>query len=151
MTVRVQTEDFDVSAEIDRLTGGNPEIGAVATFIGKVRDNAKEGTINTLSLEHYPGMTEKEMVRIEQDAVKRFNLAASCIIHRVGTLQPGDNIVLVIAASKHRQAAFDACNYLMDYLKTSAPFWKKEAGASGASAWVDAREADENSLQRWGK
>ena len=153
MSVRVQEADFDVSAEIDALTRANHDIGAVATFIGKVRGSA-EGTppasqLASMSLEHYPGMTEAELSRIETQAVQRFSLAASSIVHRIGTLRPGDTIVLVITASRHRGDAFAACEFLMDYLKTRAPFWKKETDASGAGRWVDARECDGERAERW--
>jgi len=153
MSVRVTESDFDVSAEIDALTRANHDIGAVATFIGKVRGGdlgtPPASPLVTMSLEHYPGMTEDELSRIETQAVQRFSLAASTIVHRVGTLRPGDNIVLVITASRHRGDAFGACEFLMDYLKTRAPFWKKETDASGAGRWVDARECDGERAERW--
>src|SRR5688572_27333113 len=147
MAVRVQREDFDVSAEIDKLAAGRTDIGAVVTFTGRVR--ADDGKTAAITLEHYPGMTEDELLRIEADAAARWPLQASLIVHRVGELHPGDNIVLVIAASQHRQAAFEAAGFLMDYLKTRAPFWKKETAASGESVWVEAREADEDAAGRW--
>jgi molybdopterin synthase catalytic subunit len=147
MAVRVQREDFDVSAEIEKLAGGRTDVGAVVTFTGRVR--ADDGNTAAITLEHYPGMTEDELSRIEAEAAARWPLQASLIVHRVGELHPGDNIVLVIAASQHRQAAFDAAGFLMDYLKTRAPFWKKETAASGESAWVEARETDEDAARRW--
>ncbi len=153
MSVRVQEADFDVSAEIDALTAAKHDIGAVATFIGKVRGGdagaPHTSPLVSMSLEHYPGMTEDELARIEAEAVQRFSLAASSIVHRVGTLIPGDNIVLVITASRHRGDAFAACEFLMDYLKTRAPFWKKETDASGAGRWVDARDCDGEQAERW--
>ena len=139
--IRVQTEDFDIGAEAKALTKGRTEIGAVVTFSGIVRDVP-------LELEHYPGMTEKELTRIEAEAHRRWPLQASLIVHRVGRLRPGDNIVLVIAASAHRQAAFEAASFLMDYLKTRAPFWKKEE-RDGEAQWVDARESDEKAMKKW--
>lgn len=139
--IRVQTEDFDIGAEVKALTEGSTDIGAVVTFSGLVRDVP-------LELEHYPGMTEKELSRIEEEANRRWPLQASLIVHRVGKLQPGDNIVLVIAASAHRQAAFEAASFLMDYLKTRAPFWKKEE-RGGEAQWVDAREGDEMAMKKW--
>jgi molybdopterin synthase catalytic subunit len=147
MAVRVQPEDFDVAAEIAALTAGHPDIGAIVTFAGRVRSN--EGQLAAMTLEHYPGMTETELARIEAEAVARWPLQASLIVHRVGELAPGDNIVLVVTASTHRQAAFDAAGFLMDYLKTRAPFWKKETSASGDSSWVEARQGDESAAKRW--
>lgn len=149
MSVRVQTEDFDMSAEIAKLTDGRTDIGAVATFTGLVRGSAGDKAINAMTLEHYPGMTETELKRVEDAAWERFPLQASLIVHRVGELKPGENIVLVIAASKHRQAAFEAAAFLMDYLKTKAPFWKKEAGPEIGAQWVDARESDSKAEARW--
>ncbi len=149
MSVRVQHEDFDIGREIAALTAGNTDIGALVTFTGVVRGTADDAALSSMTLEHYPGMTEAELERVEAEALKRWPLHATRIVHRVGTLAPGDNIVLVIAASAHRQAAFDAAAFLMDYLKTRAPFWKKETDASGAGHWVDARESDENALDKW--
>ncbi len=149
MTVRVQSEDFDIGAEVRRLTGGRTGIGAVVTFTGTVRGEAGSGGIASMELEHYPGMTEAELTRVEAEAFARWPLAASLIVHRIGVLRPGDNIVLVVTASAHRQAAFEAAEFLMDYLKTRAPFWKKETGADGAGHWVDARESDDAALTRW--
>ena len=149
MAVRVQREDFDVGAETAKLIDGHPDIGAIVTFTGRVRGKDDGRQITALTLEHYPDMTEAEMARIEAEATARWPLQASLVIHRVGELKAGDNIVLVIAASEHRQAAFEAAGFLMDYLKTQAPFWKKETTASGDSAWVDAREEDESAAKRW--
>jgi molybdopterin synthase catalytic subunit len=147
--VRVQTADFEVGAEIAGLTGGRSDIGAVVTFTGLMRaDNAGEAVAG-MTLEHYPGMTESELERVEAEAHARWPLQASLIVHRVGGLKPGDNIVLVITASRHRQAAFSAAEFLMDYLKTKAPFWKKEIAADGRAAWVDARASDDAAAGRW--
>ena len=151
MSVRVQEAPFDVSAEIAALTAGDVGIGAVATFIGKVRGEAHGSKLQSMTLEHYPGMTEDELARIEQEAQSRFRLNASCIIHRIGELQPGDDIVLVITCSPHRQDAFEACEFLMVYLKTNAPFWKKETDTKGSGHWVDAREGDNTAAGRWSK
>ena len=147
--IRIQTEDFDIVAEVRALTAGRTDLGAVVTFTGTVRDVAKGQPITTMALEHYPGMTERELERIEKAACERWPLAASLVIHRVGSLKPGDNIVLVVAASAHRQAAFEAAAFVMDYLKTSAPFWKSEAGRDGQAQWVDARESDDRAMDRW--
>ena len=149
MTVRVQTEAFDIAAEIARLTGGRTDIGALVTFTGLVRGATDKGALASMMLEHYPGMTEAELERVETLAHARWPLQATLIVHRIGALAPGDPIVLVIAASAHRLAAFEAAQFLMDYLKTSAPFWKKETGADGSGAWVDAREADTAAHARW--
>lgn len=151
MPVSVQSADFDVSVEIEKLTRGNAGIGAIATFIGKVRGDAGGQALVSMSLEHYAGMTERELERIEAEAVARFKLSASCIIHRVGTLLPGENIVLVIACAPHRHDAISACDFLMDYLKTDAPFWKKETTADGAGSWVDARSSDDTARARWSR
>ena len=150
MSVRVQEADFDVSAEIASLTSSNHEIGAVATFIGKVRGHAHGTSLQSMTLEHYPGMTEDELARIEIEAGQRFRLSASLIVHRVGELRPGDNIVLVVTCSPHRGDAFQACEFLMDYLKTRAPFWKREERAAGAN-WVDAAAHDDAAAARWTK
>ena len=146
--IRVQSDDFDIGAEIARLTQGRSDIGAVVTFTGCVRDQAGGKQIAEMTLEHYPGMTERELARIEAEARERWPLQECLIIHRYGTLKPGDRIVLVITASPHRHAAFEAAEFLMDYLKTSAPFWKRESGPDGAQ-WVDARESDDEALERW--
>jgi molybdopterin synthase catalytic subunit len=154
VAVRVQTEDFDTGREIAALTNGNANIGAIVTFTGTVRGETKDGAISSMTLEHYPGMTETELGRIEAEAKARWPLDASLIVHRYGELAPGDNIVLVVAASAHRQAAFEAAEFLMDYLKTRAPFWKKETPANASTSdqsghWVDARDADDSALKRW--
>jgi molybdopterin synthase catalytic subunit len=147
--IRVQLEDFDAGAEIRALTAGRTDIGAVVTFTGLVREGAGEARIRSMTLEHYPGMTESELERIEREAQDRWPLSASLIVHRHGRLLPGDNIVLVITASPHRQAAFEAASFLMDYLKTNAPFWKKEELAAGESSWVKANAADDSAAGRW--
>ncbi|MEM7296470.1 MAG: molybdenum cofactor biosynthesis protein MoaE [Pseudomonadota bacterium] len=144
--IRVQTDDFDIGHEIAALKGARTDIGAIVTFTCTVRD--AHGDVSAMTLEHYPGMTEKELARIEEEANTRWPLSGSLIVHRVGTLQPGDNIVLVITASAHREAAFEAARFLMDYLKTSAPFWKREAGPKGES-WVEAKAEDTAQAARW--
>ena len=144
--IRVQQEDFDVAAEIARLKEGRSDIGAIVTFTGTVRD--RSGAVTEMTLEHYPGMTESELTRLEAEANARWKLRASLIVHRTGSLQPGDNIVLVVTASEHRDAAFDAARFLMDHLKTNAPFWKRETGPSG-SRWVEAEPGDAIARQRW--
>ncbi len=149
MAVRVQAEDFDVGAEVSALSAGRTDIGATVTFTGTVRGGAGDVPITGMTLEHYPGMTEAELQRIEAEAQRRWPLQASLIIHRHGALRPGDNIVLVVTASRHRHAAFEAAAFLMDFLKTRAPFWKKETRADGSGGWVDAREADDDALERW--
>lgn len=149
MAVRVSTSDFDISAEMAGLANSDTGIGGVALFVGKVRDHKDGEVLAELVLEHYPGMTEAELERIEAEAQRRFELSASLIVHRVGVLKPGDNIVLVIACASHRQNAFAAAEFLMDYLKTRAPFWKKEVLASGESHWVDARESDDTAVAKW--
>jgi molybdopterin synthase catalytic subunit len=146
--IRVQQENFDIGAEIERVRAGRTDIGAIVSFTGTVRDTAKGETITEMTLEHYPGMTEKELERIEKEANERWPLQASLIIHRYGPMKPGENIVLVVTASPHRQAAFEAAEFLMDFLKTNAPFWKKEAGPDGGD-WVDARDSDDAVLKRW--
>jgi molybdopterin synthase catalytic subunit len=146
--IRIQAEDFDIAAEISAVSAGRADIGAVVTFTGLCRD--EDGRLAALELEHYPGMAEAELRRIAMEAGERWPLAAITIIHRHGRLVPGDKIVLVVAASAHRQAAFDAASYVMDYLKTRAPFWKKEHLASGgAGEWVSARETDDAAARRW--
>ncbi len=149
MVVRVQSADFDIAAEIEALSRGRTDIGAVVTFTGLVRGSAGGRELVSMTLEHYPGMTEAELEAVEAEANTRWPLQASLIVHRVGELRPGANIVLVVTASPHRHAAFQAAEFLMDYLKTRAPFWKKEAFADGAAAWVDARESDNEALERW--
>lgn len=148
--IRVQRVDFDIGDEIERLISGSTDVGAVVTFTGKVRDMSSGGAISTMTLEHYPGMTEKMLADIEGEAKRRWPLQASLIIHRFGPLMPGDNIVLVVTASAHRQAAFDAASFLMDWLKTKAPFWKKEQ-ASGGGQWVAAKDCDEEAARKWEK
>ncbi|WFP61885.1 MULTISPECIES: molybdenum cofactor biosynthesis protein MoaE [unclassified Mesorhizobium] len=148
--IRVQREDFDVAAEIAALTKGRADIGAVVTFSGLCRD--EEGALAALELEHYPGMAEAEIGRIAAEAVLRWPLQGLTVIHRHGKIAPGENIVLVVAASAHRQAAFEAANFLMDYLKSRAPFWKKEHRADGSEGgWVEAKEADDEAAGRWKK
>lgn len=147
-TIRIQRDDFDIQAEIDALTHGNPNIGAVVTFSGLCRD--ENGTLSALELEHYPGMAEAEIRRIALEAADRWPLNGMTVIHRVGKIQPGETIVLVITTSKHRQAAFDGAHFLMDFLKSSAPFWKREITRDGDPAgWVDAKDRDEEALKRW--
>ncbi|MER8604845.1 molybdenum cofactor biosynthesis protein MoaE [Mesorhizobium sp. M1233] len=146
--VRIQAEDFDVAAEIARLTRGRNDICAVVTFSGLCRD--EQGRLSALELEHYPGMAEAEISRIAGEAIERWPLQGLTVIHRHGKIAPGENIVLVVAASAHRQAAFEAANFLMDYLKSRAPFWKKEHHSDGSEGgWVDAREADDKAASRW--
>ena len=149
MTVRLQREDFDISAEIDRLVAGRTDIGAVVSFTGLVRDMAKGAPILDMTLEHYPGMCEAELARIDAEAARRWELQGTLILHRYGRLTPGERIVLVLALSPHRHAAFEAAAFLMDYLKTRAPFWKKETAADGTGHWVDAREIDDAAMARW--
>jgi molybdopterin synthase catalytic subunit len=146
--IKVQTEDFDVGAEIAALTAGRADIGGIGCFVGTVRDNGR--TVTGMTLEHYPGMTERAITQIADQAALRWPLLGCTIIHRVGTLRPGENIVLVIAASAHRQAALDATSFLIDWLKTKAPFWKREDHTNGDGAWVDAREEDNTAATRWG-
>ena len=146
--VKVQRKDFDLQTEIDRLTNGRRDIGAVVTFTGLCRDEA--GTLGALELEHYPGMAEAEITRIAKLAIKRFELLGLTAIHRYGKIAPSENIVLVIAAAPHRQAAFDGANFVMDFLKTSAPFWKKEHNKDGAEGgWVSAKDADDAARDKW--
>jgi molybdopterin synthase catalytic subunit len=149
MSVRVQAEDFDLGAEVRALIGARTDIGAIVTFTGTVRDTGAMGPITSMTLEHYPGMTEDELGALEAEALVRWPLQASLIIHRFGPLKPGENIVLVVTASAHRHAAFEAAMFLMDYLKSRAPFWKKEASPDGSGHWVDARECDSSASQRW--
>ena len=148
MPVRVQREDFDAGAEIARLRLGDPNVGAVAAFIGVARDVNDGTAVATLSLEHYPGMTEKALEGIVGEARTRWRLIDALVIHRVGALRPTDQIVLVAVTSGHRGDAFAACEFIMDYLKTRAPFWKKETTPEGAR-WVEARAADDESAARW--
>ena len=146
--VRIQAEDFDVAAEIAALTRSRPDIGAVVTFSGLCRD--ENGALTALELEHYPGMAEAEIGRIAAEAARRWPLSGLLAIHRHGLIRPGENIVLVVSASSHRQAAFEAASFLMDYLKTDAPFWKREHRADGTEGgWVEAREEDDEARARW--
>jgi molybdopterin synthase catalytic subunit len=149
MAARVQREAFDAAAEVRALVGGRSDIGSVVTFTGLVRGDAGGRALRSLTLEHYPQMTEAELRRIEEEARSRFGLADSLVVHRYGELKPGDSIVLVVTLSQHRQAAFEAAEFLMDYLKSRAPFWKKETFSDGTETWVDARETDGAALQRW--
>ncbi len=148
MSVRVQTTDFDTGAEIAALRAGNPKIGAVASFIGVVRDINDGDSVAEMTLEHYPGMTEKAIEEIEKQARGRWSIYETLVIHRVGTLKPTDQIVLVVVTSAHRGDAFAACEFIMDYLKTRAPFWKKEQAGAG-SRWVEARVSDDIAAERW--
>jgi molybdopterin synthase catalytic subunit len=151
--VRIGPQDFDLGAEVAALRAGDAEIGAVASFIGTVRDRsggAAAADTQRMELEHYPGMTESAIEAMIDAAFARFDLRAARVVHRVGTLEVGEQIVLVIAASSHRGDAFAACEFLMDYLKTQAPFWKKEHRPDGSAEWVDARVADDQALARWG-
>lgn len=146
--IRIQRDDFDIGAELATIAGGRTDIGAVVTFSGLCRDEA--GALSALELEHYPGMAEAVIGRIAEEAAGRWPLAALTVIHRFGKMAPGENIVLVLAASSHREAAFEAASFLMDFLKTRAPFWKKEHRADGtAGDWVEAREADDEAATRW--
>ena len=146
--VKIQREDFHIDAEIKKLVSGNRNIGAVVTFTGLCRD--EDGSLSALELEHYPGMAEKEITAIAESAIERFELNGITAIHRYGKIAPGENIVLVIATSRHRQSAFDGANFLMDFLKTRAPFWKKQHLADGENGeWVDARDADDDALSKW--
>ena len=148
MSVRVQTEDFDIGAEVAALRRANPKIGAVATFVGVVRDVNDGGAVQELTLEHYPGMTERSIEDIITQARGRWNIYDALVVHRVGTLKPTDQVVLVVVTSGHRGDAFAACEFIMDYLKTRAPFWKKEETPSG-ERWVDARVSDDIAAERW--
>jgi molybdopterin synthase catalytic subunit len=148
MTVRIQTEDFDVGAEIGAMRRGNPAIGAIASFVGVVRDVNEGDAVSEMTLEHYAGMTEKSIEDIVAQARGRWKIIDALVVHRIGLLRPKDQIVLVIVASAHRGDAFAACEFVMDYLKTRAPFWKKEKTAEGAR-WVDARVTDDAAAERW--
>ena len=145
--IKVQTEDFDVGAEVAAMTAGRGDIGGIGCFVGTVRDNGQ--SVSGMTLEHYPGMTERAIAAIAEQAAERWPLLGCTVIHRVGSLRPGENIVLVIAASAHRQAALDATAFLIDWLKTKAPFWKREDFAGGDGAWVDAREEDDAAASKW--
>ena len=148
MPVRVQTGDFDIGEEIARLRVGDRGVGAIASFIGTVRDVNDASTITGLTLEHYPGMTETALDEIVAEARQRFDIRDALVVHRVGALAPGDQIVLVVVTGAHRGAAFDACEFVMDWLKTRAPFWKKERLPDG-ERWVEARASDDEAAQRW--
>jgi molybdopterin synthase catalytic subunit len=147
--VSIQTQDFDLGAEVAALRAGQHGVGAVASFIGTVRDRGVQAGVSQMELEHYPGMTESAIEAMIDAALARFDIVSARVVHRVGVLAVGEQIVLVAVASAHRGQAFQACEFLMDYLKTQAPFWKKETTPEGA-AWVDARVADDLALQRWG-
>ena len=147
--VSIQTEDFDLSVEVARLRAGEKGVGAVCTFVGTVRDRNDGQSVSTMELEHYPGMTEKAIEQMIDEAFRRFDILGARVIHRVGLLQPLDQIVLVAVTSAHRGESFQACEFLMDYLKTQAPFWKKEQTPEGAR-WVDARVSDDAALAKWG-
>lgn len=146
--IRVQAEDFDIGAEISRMTAGNTEIGGLASFVGLVRDYAGDEKISSMTLEHYPGMTEKQLAKLEAEARERWDLQDVLIVHRYGTLNPGDRIVLVVTASAHREASLESCQFLIDWLKTKAPFWKLEDRASGAQ-WVESRDEDTVAADKW--
>ncbi|MGI8896617.1 MAG: molybdopterin synthase catalytic subunit MoaE [Casimicrobiaceae bacterium] len=148
MPVRVQTSDFDAGREIAALRAGDARVGAVASFIGTVREVNDAALVSALTLEHYPGMTEKALDDIVADARARFEILDALVIHRVGELKPTDQIVLVVVTSAHRGEAFEACRFLIDYLKTKAPFWKRESTAAG-DRWVEARASDDNAAARW--
>jgi molybdopterin synthase catalytic subunit len=148
MPVRVQTADFDLSEEVRALRAGRPDVGAVVAFVGTVRDMNEGASVAELELEHYPGMTEKALEDIVARAAERFSLVDALVVHRVGPMRPQDQIVLVVTLSAHRGEAFAACEFIMDYLKSEAPFWKKEQTPEGAR-WVDARSSDEAALRRW--
>ena len=147
--VSIQTQDFDLGAEAARLRAGDGGVGAVASFVGTVREHSDGQQVSAMELEHYPGMTEAAIEAMIDQALTRFDIRAARVVHRVGLLQAGDQIVLVAVTSAHRGQAFQACEFLMDYLKTQAPFWKKETTPEGAH-WVDARVADDQALARWG-
>jgi len=148
MPVRIQENDFDVSSELAALRAGDKRVGAVATFVGVVRDLNDAAQVSTLTLEHYPGMTEKALAQIVEDAKQRWDIYDALVIHRVGPLSPSDQIVLVAVTSAHRGESFAACQFIMDYLKTRAPFWKKEQTPEG-ERWVEARASDEDAAARW--
>ena len=147
-TIRIQTEDFDAGAEIAKLRAGKPKVGAIASFVGVCRDVNDGESVATMTLEHYPGMTEKALAKIVDEAIARWRIIDVTVVHRVGELKPTDQIVLVVVSSGHRGDAFAACEFLMDYLKTRAPFWKKEQTPEGAR-WVEARSSDDDAAARW--
>jgi molybdopterin synthase catalytic subunit len=146
--IKVQRQDFDVGRELDELARGNPRIGGIASFVGLVRDMGGADRVTALTLEHYPGMTEKKLAEIEAEANQRWPLDASLIIHRYGRLEPSERIVLVATASPHREAALASCHFLIDWLKTDAPFWKSEETPVG-ERWVEARREDDEAAERW--
>jgi len=148
--VRVQAEDFDTGRELEALTSGRKDVGAVASFVGLVRDANDGASVKSMTLEHYPGMTERKLAEIEAEANRRWPLSASLIVHRYGRLEPGDRIVLVATASPHREAALAACHFLIDWLKTEAPFWKSEETLEG-ERWVEARAEDDAAKSRWSR
>jgi molybdopterin synthase catalytic subunit len=148
VTIRIQEADFDIAREIEALIRGRKDIGAVVSFSGICRDGDGGASLAALTLEHYPDMAEAEITRHANEAMSRWPLTGLTVIHRVGRIVPGENIVLVLTASQHRQAAFQAAEFLMDYLKTSAPFWKREESADGAE-WVEARDHDDTAAARW--
>jgi molybdopterin synthase catalytic subunit len=147
--VSIQTDDFDLTAEVNTLRQQDARVGAVCSFVGTVRDRNEGQSVSTMELEHYPGMTEKAIEAMIDEAFRRFDILGARVIHRVGLLQPLDQIVLVVVTSAHRGESFQACEFLMDYLKTQAPFWKKEQTPEGAR-WVDARVSDDAALAKWG-
>lgn len=147
--VSIQTQDFDLGTEVALLRQHDPRVGAVCSFVGTVRDRNDGQSVSTLELEHYPGMTEKSIEAMIDEAMQRFDIYAARVIHRIGLLHPLDQIVLVAVTSAHRGESFQACEFLMDYLKTQAPFWKKEQTPEGAR-WVDARQSDDAALAKWG-
>jgi len=148
--IRVQEIPFDTAAELAKLKSGNTDIGATCVFLGTVREMSGGASLEAMTLEHYPGMTEKALVSIDEEAHARWPLEASLVVHRYGRMEPGEDIVLVITCSSHRQAAFESAQFLMDWLKTKAPFWKLEQGeGESAGEWVNARESDEDAAARW--
>ena len=149
MSIRIQTENFDLSAELNRLRSDHRDIGAVVSFVGTVRDVNDDDGVLSMELEHYPWMTELALEEIESHARRRWDILDSIVIHRVGVLKPTDQIVLVAVASRHRGEAFRACEYMIDALKTQAPFWKKEQTAKGDVRWVQAKKSDESALKKW--
>ncbi|PKO91325.1 MAG: molybdopterin synthase catalytic subunit MoaE [Betaproteobacteria bacterium HGW-Betaproteobacteria-1] len=150
MTVRVQHDDFDIGAEIAAMRLARKDIGAVASFVGQVRDLNEGDEVAAMTLEHYPGMTEKALEQIVEQAKQRWDIFDALVIHRIGELKPLDQIVLVVVSGAHRGEAFAACQYIMDYLKTEAPFWKKEQTSSG-ERWVEAKASDDSARERWNK
>ena len=146
--IKVQNQDFDIGAELDVLCGGKTAAGALSSFVGMVRDISDDGPISSMTLEHYPGMTERQLEKLEAEARERWELIDVLIIHRYGTLEPGDRIVLVATTAAHREAAIEACHFLIDWLKTKAPFWKLESTPEG-KRWVEAKEGDTVAEERW--